>query len=572
MPKPSELPQREADDLYAAYLDAPTFARECLSIKNLVGSQVPLEYGAGQRKLSAKIAEQKARGRPVRIIALKCRRSWFTTGACAEMFHEVPHWPGRKGIVIADRYRPAGLEAFDYLKQFQDSYKPLTRHDAQIDMPKLVKDTEMAMEWDNGSKVEVYSADVGEIRGGGRHIALYDEVAFWRNAEVTLTGAMNMIPKEAGTMVLILSTANGPGGEFYDLWKQANDPQSDTLFEPLFFGWLDHEVYRMPVEHPAEFQATLDADEVQLMRMHNATLEQLMWRRVTIATECRGKLELFQKEYPTTPEEAFVTSGRPALDVSALSRHPIIEPIQGELRLFEEDLRKRLAYVPLEHGSLGIFNKPKAGRRYVIGADPSHGKDVSGEKRGKNPDYAVGFVADAETGEQAALLRARLRPAAFADYLALLGRYYNWAFLCPEANDTGFIDGLIRTNYPLELIYHRERDPSDRKTDDPEKLGFYTTTLTRDWLVNAADDAIRTMSIVIHSSIVVRECQTFVYKPDGKREHMDNEHDDCVIGLGLAEIGRRKAPKKPPQIGGEGAPKAGVVMYGRKNRGEDDDE
>jgi len=571
---PSQLPGPQAAELQFAFEDHPTYCRECLKIRDLGGSKVPLELGAGQRKLSEEIARQKAAKRPVRIIVLKTRRSWFTTGACAEAFREVPQWPGRRGVVIANTYRPAGLEAFDYLKQFQQSYTPLERHGAQIILPQLIKDTEMEMKWDNGSTIEVLSAESGELRGGGRQVAVFDEVAFWRNAEMTLTGAMNMVPKEPGTMVLVLSTANGVGGEFYDLWQQANDPQSDTLFVPLFFGWLEHEAYRMPVPDPAALQATLDPEERRLMEMHNATLEQLQWRRVTIATECRGKVELFHQEYPTTAEEAFISSGRPALDLEALSRHPIIEPMNGDLRLFEEQTRRRLTWVPNPHGALSVWQKPQQGRRYVIGADPSHGRDVSETKLGRNPDYAVGFVADQGTGEQVAMLRARLRPGAFAEYLALLGIYYNYAYMNPEANDTGFIDALLRTGYPLELFYQRERDPSDRNPDQPEKLGFYTTALTRDWLINAADDAIRQMTITIHSAVVRSECQTFVVKPDGKREHMDNHHDDTVIALGLAELARRRAPRRPPTLGEIGGTR--VVMYGEKARkarnGDDEDD
>ncbi len=549
MPRPSELPPDQLRQFLLAFNDHPTFAAECLQIENLTGSVVPLELGAGQRKLSAAIAKQKNAGRPVRIVVLKTRRSWFTTGAMSEIFREVPFWPGRKGVIIADHYKPAGMEAFGYLEQFQKGYKPLTRYGAELLLPMLTKASQGEMEWDNHARIDVYSADSGEIRGGGRHFALFDEVAFWRAAEVTLTGAMNMVPKLPGTSIIVLSTANGPGGEFYDLCKQAQDPLSDTLFEFVFFGWLEHEGYKLPVQgDPAKFQASLDKDEIQLQRMHGATLEQLQWRRVTIATECRGKLDLFHQEYPTTAAEAFIATGRPALDLVSLSRHQVVNPVNAELQLIEEPTRKRLLLQPQPHGSLQIWKRPDAGRRYVIGADPSKGKDVSVLKRGANPDYSVAFVTDQFAGDQVAMLRDRLRPAPFADYLALLARYYNWAYICPESNDVGFMDALIRTGYPLELIYERDRDPSDRNPIRPEKLGFETTGLTRSWLVAAAYEASRDMTIQIHSAIVIGECQTFVVKPDGKPEHMDNHHDDCVFAYALCEIGRRSAPKKLPTL------------------------
>src|SRR5580698_7356575 len=49
-----------------------------------------------------------------------------------------------------------------------------------------------------------------------------------------------------------------------------------------------------------------------------------------------------------------------------------------------------------------------------------------------------------------------IRPGAFADYLARLGRWYNWAYLVPESNDAGFIDAMVRTGYPLQQIYSRQ--------------------------------------------------------------------------------------------------------------------
>src|ERR1019366_5301383 len=128
--------------------------------------------------------------------------------------------------------------------------------------------------WANGSGIDVLSAESGEIRGGGRQWLLGDELAFWRNAGQTLTGILNMVPKLPGTAIVLQSTANGIGGEFYDLCQTAMDPANETGWEFLFFGWLDHPVYRSSVDAPARFQASLDREEKLLAAMHGATLEQ----------------------------------------------------------------------------------------------------------------------------------------------------------------------------------------------------------------------------------------------------------------------------------------------------------
>lgn len=550
-------------------MDHETFCKECLTIRNLGGSKVPFELYPGPKKLHSVIEGQRKAGKPVRVVVLKTRRSFFTAGVCAEMFHDIAFFPGRKGLIVADHYKPAALEAFDYLLQFQQSYTALRRHGVGIKLPVLTQDTQMRLEWNGDRAVEVMSADTGEIRGAGKHWLLADEVAFWRAASKTLTGLLTMVPKHPNTAVVIQSTANGVGGEFYDLVQKALDPSNDSGFAFCFFGWLQHPPYQMDIEDAAKFQASLDSEEKLLVAMHGATLRQLRWRRETIATECRGKVDIFHQEYPTTAEEAFLASGRPVFDHKDLARHYIYPGISGELELTEERPVRRLLFSPVEHGALTLFKRPEKGRMYVIGADPSKGIDVSQAKRGDDPDYSCGFVVDQHIGDQVALYRERSRPMRFAEYLALLGRYFNWAYLVPEANDPGFIDALLAEGYPLELIYHRQRDPTDRRPPVAEEVGFETTGVSREWLIGAAEEAIRGLGIIIHSSVCLQECRTFVIKPNGKKEHQANCHDDTVLALALAAIGMRYAPRKayaPEGIAAGHRP----GRYGTRPRRDDD--
>lgn len=584
--RPEDLTAAQRADIRDAFDDHRTFARECLSIRDRAGSVVPLELSPGQVKISNAIQRQQMAGKPVRLVVLKTRRSFFTAGVCSEIFRQVAFFPGRRATIIADRYRPAGLEAFDYLMQYQISYRPLTRHGARMKMPPLFKPTAprspvsegstLQMIWgdEQGSAVDVLSAEMGDVgRGGGRHWLLLDELAFWRAAGLTLTACLNMVPYLAETGVIAQSTANGIGGEFYDLVQLARDPANSSGWEFVFFGWLEHPPYRMAVEDPVAFQDSLDREERNLVAQHGATLEQLRWRRHTIQTECRGQVDQFHQEFPTTPEEAFLTSGRPVFNHADLARHPITEGLTGELELIEDPPAKRLIFTPKEHGALTVWRKPEPGHMYVCGADPSKGVDVSFAKRGEDPDYSVGFVADRDTGEQVALLRERIRPVRFSEYLAFLGRWYNWAYLTPESNDAGFIDALVRTGYPIEMIYSRQRDPTDRRPSRIDEIGFETTGLTREWLVSAAEDAIRTLSVTIKSAVVMAECRTFIIKATGKKEHQDGRHDDCVFAYALTEMGRRTAPRKP--LADPSAPRRRLAVgeWGSKvnRRVEDDD-
>ena len=569
----TELTHEQIGDFLAATADRSAFCRESLRIRDELGTLVPLEPRPGQKKFFDKVSELQAKNKPVRMVILKTRRSNFTAGVCAEMFRQAVTWAGRKGVVVADNYKPAGLEAFGYLQAFYENYVPFRIHGKGMRLPALEKDTDMHMRLANKSSLEVLSADKGEIRGGGRHDVLCDEAAFWRDPATTLTGVLNMVPSGmAGTMVVVQSTANGIGGEFYDLCQKAQDPRNESGWSFLFFGWLEHTPYRMPVDEPARLQQSLDREERLLQDMHGATLEQLQWRRLKIATECRGRVELFHQEYPTTPAEAFLTSGRPALDHKGLARMIITAGITGELEVTEEFPRKKVGLIQREYGALTVWRRPEAGRVYCCGADPAHGIDASPDKKGADPDFAVGWLSDLNTGEQVAMIRERIRPNAFAEYLALVCQWYNWAWLCPEANDPGFIDAVIN-NYRVELLYNRRRDPTDRKSLQPQEIGFLTTTESRLWLVSAVDEAIREGTTMIHSQVAQDEHYKFVIKPNGKAEALVG-HDDTVLAHALNRMMMRTAPKwARPYVDtrGSSGQRPGMVRYGQRRKSDDDD-
>lgn len=577
-----DLTATERAQMVREFSDQATYTRECLQIRDPGGSKIPMVQSAGQAKLTAAIKRQRDRNQPVRIVALKTRRSQFTSGCCAEMDHEVPFFGGRRGLIVSKDF-VAAREAFDYLVQFELGFKPFRRYGHVLNRPTLVKPqnpispvpqgAKLELMWNNEASIDVLSAHGGDIgRGVGRQFVLFDELAWCRDATVSLTSVLNTVPDEPETAILVPSTANGIGGEFYDLYQRALSPDNQGGWAAVFFGWLEHVPYQMDLPMDAgRFQKELGTEERGLVDMHGATLRQLAWRRWKISTSCRGDVELFHQEYPTTAEEAFIASGRTVFDHRDVARHPVRPGTNGELNVIEQGALKRLVFIPREdaRSSLAIWRRPDAGCLYTASADPSEGKDVDPAKRGKDPDYSVIQVADTLTGEQVARYRARTRPGQFAEDLALIGRWYNWAYLIPEANNAGFIDSLLGTGYPIEQIYNRKPDPTDRRSVKSEDLGFYTDGVSRQWLVGAAEDAVRTLSIQIHDQLTINECQTFVVKANGKHEHQDNCHDDLVIGIGLLAIGMKQAPRKPP-LSLQPVPRRQFVQVGRRRPEEEE--
>lgn len=527
--------------------DTPRRAAECLTIRNKAGKTVPLVYSPAQKKLSALWRKMEMQNRPVRIIALKPRQVHMSVGVAAEMFLRIPFFAGQQGVVMANDDDTSGV-LFDYYKQFQESYKfsPLALGNDLL--PGLLKDTDRHFRWANDSAIECRTAGAtAGGRGRSRRFLHLSEYGFWPDAEKVMRGIMASLPEDPGTAAIIESTANGLGGSFWERWQQAVAGVSG--WEPLFFAWWEHPEYSRALDVSAsQFQNSLNDDEINIWRQYGLTLEQLYWRRDAIKSKFGGSLDGFKQEYPSNPEEAFLMSGRPRFNIQSIARQQVIrEPMQGKLRTTMVGTRERVMFEPDAAGELQIFKMPADNKRYVIGADPAKGKDQ--EKGKSDPDYSVATVMDIDTGEQVASLRERLTPFFFAEYLKVLGRFYNLAYLVPEANELGFIEALLSNEpaYPPGRFFERKPDPDNLRPPTAHEIGWYESVTTRPMLISVLESALLDGSIHVRKANTVSELMSFVVKPNGRAEHQQGCHDDEVFALGLAVMGIQAVPRRAPE-------------------------
>lgn len=171
------------------------------------------------------------------------------------------------------------------------------------------------------------------------------ELAWWKNTDV-LKGIFDAVPAE-DSRIDIESTANGFGNAFQLMWQLAIDGKS--AFTPIFIGLADVDEYSFSEElyqrlMQAPFQLTDDEKAILEMYAHLGLNEgHLRFRRWKIATYTPEELKngvspvkLFQQEYPITPDEAFLSTGRPFFDMDALKYY------------------RQMARKPLRQGNLGM--------------------------------------------------------------------------------------------------------------------------------------------------------------------------------------------------------------------------
>jgi len=135
----------------------------------------------------------------------------------------------------------------------------------------------------------------------------------------------------------------------------------------------------------------------------------------------------------------------------------------------------------------------------------------------------------------------------FAERLALTARFYNWAFLLPQTDDSAFGRALLGTHYPIERIYSESRSrgmPLPGISASLE-IGIEITAATWPHLVSALADSVHgnRNPITLRGRIARDECLNFSTQPSGK-PGVKSGSDACVWAAALAAFGLAVVPRQ----------------------------
>ena len=483
-----------------------------------------------QRKIQEVINREKKAGKPIRIVILKPRQTGITTLGSANLFHQTRFHGGTSMVVSKDM--DSSEHIFGIIQRF---HHYLPKEEREVLKPLASNRKELKFEEPHGGRILIETA--GKTTAGHSFTLrnlLLSEVSRWpEGCEDTITGLLAAVPNEPDTMIIIESVANGMQGWFWQKWQEEG---SDYV--KIFLPWYEHDEYRQRLPIPEDsFQVTFSDEEKILVTNYSLGLEQVEWRRGAVRNICRGSRDKFKEQFPATDREAFLTTGNSFFDNNALDAIKVSEPLRCELRVFEtlgsaEETRP----VPLTNGRLRLWKKPQPNRNYVIGVDVAEGVETTEAPQDDKHDYSSADVLDRATGEQVAQLHSQMTPDEKGKYLALLGRYYNNAFIGVEAN-AGYglyvIDVLRQEDYPEALLYRRQI--LDEVTRRPtRKLGWITTRANRRSMMAALDMAIRNGEVLINCAETIMELRAFIVKADGRIEAGAGNKDDRVFSLAIA--------------------------------------
>lgn len=298
-----------------------TYCLKFLKIITKKAELVPLRLNAYQQRIVDVIKQQRAQGKPVRILILKSRQLGISTLISAYIYHSCATRFYQKGVLVAHDNASTG-NLFSITKRFFDLspavVKPRKRYSNAREIV-FENENELERKEEPGlmSKIEVQTAGT---KTAGRSSTIshlhISELAFWSQASEALAGLLQALSKDAGSTCVIESTPQGIAGdgqEFYERWKAAEEGRSE--FIPIFIPWFEAEEYRS--FYPAQ---QLTGEEQKLKEQYGLDDYQIGWRRSVIDTDMNGSSELFAQEYPSNATDCFLRSGRSVFDLVRLAQ------------------------------------------------------------------------------------------------------------------------------------------------------------------------------------------------------------------------------------------------------------
>ncbi len=492
---------------------------------------------------------------PIHLVILKARKGGCSTYLTARAYWRGETTIGMRGLVMAHE-KAASQNIASMMSPFHYQW---TDDDVSTKR-RMTRFSGDHIAWDPRYQSEIVVKTAGARVGSSRSytytfVHLSEAAHFPSNDEVS--SALNAAVPYSERYEE--STANGEGNMFYDSWRRAM--VVDDAIERLrtgrafpsnwnkkfrfFWAWHQDPGYRralLPVERE-RIERSLSEREKELIELFHLSYEQLAWRRDKIAGDCSDQAEMdpedyFCQEYPSTPEEAFVSRGKTVFHQKKLQVQREAAEQNHEagnldfLRLRRLDEGAEFQPLILKNpksATLFRYGMAAPGRQYIIGADAAEGLE--------HGDWSTCSVWDRMDGthmEEIARFIAKVGAEELGEVCVWLALQYNNAFIIPEGRFPGNATCARIINLGYYNIYQRKNPDKvgDQESPDAWIPGYATAAgrkgNSKALIVELAVRQLRDNKILLRTPEAIRQWKIF-QQLDGGYSAPDGDNDDCVM-------------------------------------------
>lgn len=351
-------------------------------------------------------------------------------------------------------------------------------------------------------------------RGFTGRLVVADEHAFHRYALANMAAIDPAI--EAQGQFLAVSSANGAGNLFADLWARSVQECPPVVPERRdgewsFGGRLEEALGRIS---PSAWLPVFLPYGIRPGRTPEWWEER---RRLSLPSW------LIYQEYPRDAEEAFVQTGRPVFPAEALEhvRGAVLPPLPADRR--PEPLR------PAGAGMLRIWQPPRTGCRYAAGVDVAEGLE-----HGDYSDLSL-ICADGPAGPEEVLsLHGHLPPDELALWIDRIARLYPGVYGV-ERNGHGVAVLLALRRLGTPGVYQeRPLLQAAQRVRRESRPGWVTTAVSKALMIDELEAALRHGTILFRDELLLTELARFQRQPGGGCGAPCGQFDDRVMSRAIA--------------------------------------
>lgn len=388
------------------------------------------------------------------------------------------------------------------------------------------------------------------------HISEYGKIcaAFPLRADEVQSGSLNAIHE--GSLLFVESTAEGATGNFFEMSVESMELLESGIdltkldFKFHFYPWFDDPKYVLAIP-PSGLTLTKKWVKyfagVEAVAKIKLSEEQKNWY-IKKESSQKGKMK---QEFPSTPMEAFLTSGRKVFDSEDLMRaegrctKPLIvydvDPNTGKRKKVNDKVDLKLkATDKLAQSTLGyllVWELPDEDEDYAMGGDVAEGLE-----HGDRSSFDIVAKSD---GRQVAHWFGHLDTKRFARLMAHVGTWYNMAYIGPERNNHGHavLQELVEI-YPVSRIYREEHIDREDTDEETQKVGWHTSAQSKPLLTGSFEDLLANDADGLRWRGTVAELNIFVYDKKGRMGAQSGGYDDQVMSYLIAQEMRARMPKR----------------------------
>ncbi len=475
-------PAQAAKDILLNYR---LYAERFQKIKDRDGGRmVPMRLKPVQQRMDDVVDQAHAEHRPALLQVTKSRRLGTSSYVASKFSWRCCTRKYQHANVMAD-LGPNAKKIFQIYEWMHEHLPPALKpfkagsKGQQINLVKLY------------SQIDVGSAEsVTFGRGGDAQLIHLSECAYYKDPEGLLSAILPGISARGDGILILESTANGPGTWWAELWQKSLDGTS--RFTPMFFAWFEDPEHWLPDAVPVE--AYTDEEQAWVAQ-YGVTGHQLAWLRWRQDVDCQGRDDRRRREYPASADESFAAVGEVAWDMPTLLRCYKRQAPELTGTMTEHGFR------PQTDGPLMIWEPPMEGALYVMGADPAGGlKDNDncaaeiwrvGRKPGEWPVQVAEWVGHED-------------PITFAKTLTMLGTHYRKALLACEVTGVGRgCQAALQKTFHYPRLHRWIRWDAYKSKSDT--YGWESTPQSKNVMIGMADWLIRTGHVVIRSPYLLNE-------------------------------------------------------------------